>query len=40
MLLISACLAGLPIPRPPVEIIGGDGYALLAGKPVVRDKIA
>lgn len=24
-------LAGLPTPRPPAEIIGGDGYAVLAG---------
>jgi uncharacterized protein YbbK (DUF523 family) len=38
ILVCPEALAGLPIPRPPVEIIGGDGYAVLAGKTVVRDK--
>lgn len=33
--VISVCpekLGGLPIPRPPAEIIGGDGFAVLEGK--------
>jgi uncharacterized protein YbbK (DUF523 family) len=37
--LVPCCpevLGGLPIPRPPAEIQGGDGKAVLGGRPVVR----
>ncbi len=32
-------IAGLPIPRPPAEIVGGDGSDVLKGKALVRNKI-
>lgn len=38
--LVVACpetAAGLPVPRPPAEIAGGDGAAVLAGTAVVGD---
>ena len=38
--LVAACpetAAGLPVPRPPAEIAGGDGAQVLAGTAVVGD---
>jgi uncharacterized protein YbbK (DUF523 family) len=38
--LVSVCpevAAGLPVPRPPAEIVGGDGYAVLRLKAYVGD---
>jgi uncharacterized protein YbbK (DUF523 family) len=38
--LVSACpetAAGLPVPRPPAEIAGGDGHAVLEGEAFVGD---
>src|SRR5260221_14785681 len=38
--LVSACpevAGGLPVPRPPAEIAGGDGHAVLKGDAVVGD---
>jgi uncharacterized protein YbbK (DUF523 family) len=29
---------GLPIPRPPAEIVGGDGRSVLEGKAIVKNK--
>ena len=31
------CLGGLPVPRPPCEIVGGDGADVLAGRARVMD---
>jgi uncharacterized protein YbbK (DUF523 family) len=39
--LVPCCpevLGGLPIPRPPAEIIGGDGERVLRGEAIVRTK--
>jgi uncharacterized protein YbbK (DUF523 family) len=38
--LVSACpemAGGLPVPRPPAEITGGDGYAVLKQEAIVGD---
>lgn len=39
--LVPACpelLGGLPVPRPPAEIVGGSGPQVLAGVAVVRER--
>jgi uncharacterized protein YbbK (DUF523 family) len=38
--LVAVCpetAAGLPVPRPPAEIVGGDGSAVLRGEAIVGD---